>query len=89
MILLKTPGDGMSYRVYVDNIGAADIVTASFSDPELSFSTATPDNTTTPKSVVVRISGGVHGRMYQPSATFQLTTGGPLVRPVAVRVLNG
>lgn len=86
MILLKNPGDSVSYRVYVDNIGSADINAASFAATGLTFGSATPDNTTTPKSVVVPVSGGAHGLTYQGVGTFTLSTGGPLVRPVTIRL---
>jgi hypothetical protein len=86
MILLKNPGDSMSYRVYVDQIGTATIASASFAAAGLTFGTAVPDNTTTPKSVVVPISGGAHGQLFQGVGTFTLSTGGPLVRPITVRV---
>lgn len=85
-ILLKNPGDSMSYRVYVDNIGSADISAASFTATGITFGAATPDNTTTPKSVVVPISSGTHGRTYQGVGTYTLSVGGPLVRPIAVRL---
>lgn len=88
MILVKNPGDAMSYRVYVDQIGTASITTASFAATGLTFGSATPDNTTTPKSVVVPISGGQHGQIYQGLGTFGLDTGGPLVRPVVIRLFN-
>lgn len=86
MILLKNPGDTMGYRVYVDQIGTADISAASFAATGLTFGTAVPDNATTPKSVVVPISGGTHGAMYQAVGTFTLTLAGPLVRPISIRV---
>ena len=86
MILLKNPGDSMSYRVYVDDIGTADISSAAFVATGLTFGSATPDNTTTPKSVVVPISGGTHGGIYQGVGTFTLSTGGPLVRPITIRL---
>lgn len=85
-ILLKNPGDSMSYRVYVDDIGAADISSASFAVTGLTFGTATPDNSTSPKSVVVPISGGTHGQLFQGVGTFNLSVGGPLVRPITVRL---
>jgi hypothetical protein len=85
MILLKNPGDSMSYRVYVDDI-EADISGASFVATGLTFGSATPDNTTTPKSVVVPISGGAHGKIYQAVGTFTLSVGGPLVRPITIRL---
>lgn len=85
-ILLKNPGDSTSYRVYVDQIGAATILAASFAAAGLTFGSAVPDNTTTPKSVVVPVSGGTHGQTLQCVGTFTLSTGGPLVRPVTLRV---
>lgn len=86
MILVKNPGDSMSYRVYVDDIGDATISAASFVAAGLTFGSATADNTTTPKSVVVPISGGVHGQLFQGVGTFTLSEGGPLVRPITVRL---
>jgi hypothetical protein len=88
MILLKNPGDSMSYRVYVDQIGTASITSASFTATGLTFGSATPDNNTSPKSVVVTVSGGAHGQIYQGLGTFGLDTGGPLVRPVTIRLFN-
>ena len=88
MILVKNPGDSTSYRVYVDQIGDATISAASFSATGLTFGDAIADNTTTPKSVVVAISGGAHGQIVQGIGTFNLSTGGPLVRPVTIRVFN-
>lgn len=85
-ILLRNPGDALSYRIYVDDIGEADISAASFTATGLTFGSATPDNTTTPKSVVVPVSGGTHGQLFQGVGTFTLSTGGPLVRPVTIRV---
>jgi hypothetical protein len=85
-ILLKNPGDSTSYRIYVDQIGEATISSATFAATGLTFGTATPDNTTTPKSVVVPVSGGAHGELYQGVGTFQLSTGGPLVRPITIRI---
>jgi hypothetical protein len=85
-ILLKNPGDSTSYRVYVDNIGDATISSASFAATGLTFGSATPDNTTTPKSVVVPVSGGTHGQLFQGVGTFSLSSGGPLVRPVTLRI---
>lgn len=84
-VLLKNPGDSMSYRVYVDDINA-DISGASFVAPGLTFGSATPDNITTPRSVVVPVSGGTHGRTYQGVGTFTLAAGGPLVRPITIRL---
>lgn len=84
-VLLKNPGDTMSYRVYVDDI-TVDISGATFVATGLTFGSATPDNTTTPRSVVVPISGGAHGRTYQGVGTFTLASGGPLVRPITLRV---
>jgi hypothetical protein len=86
MILLKNPGDAMSYRVYVDDISDADISGATFVATGLTFGSATPDNTTTPKSVVVPISGGTHGQTHQGVGTFTLSAGGPLVRPITIRL---
>jgi hypothetical protein len=86
MILLKNPGDSMSYRAYVDDIGTADISAATFVATGLTFGSATPDNTTSPKSVVVPISGGTHGSIYQGVGTFTLSAGGPLVRPIIIRL---
>jgi len=88
MILLKNPGDSMSYRVYVDSIGTASISSASFTATGLTFGTAVPDNTTTPKSVVVPVSGGAHGQLFQGLGSFTLDSGGPLVRPITVRIFN-
>ena len=88
MILFKNPGDSESYRVYVDQIGTANITTASFSATGLTFGSAVPDNNTTPKSVVVPISGGAHGAIVQGMGTFNLDVGGPLVRPITVRIFN-
>lgn len=85
-ILLKNPGDSTSYRVYVDDIGAATIISASFVVTGLTFGSATPDNSTTPKSVVVPVSGGAHGQLFQGVGTFSLSTGGPLVRPITIRL---
>lgn len=86
MILLKNPGDATSYRVYVDDIGTATIVSATFAATGLVFGSATPDNTTTPKSVVVPVSGGLHGQLFQGVGTFTLSSGGPLVRPITIRL---
>lgn len=85
-ILLKNPSDQLSYRIYVDDIGDADVSGATFTATGLTFGSATPDNTTTPKSVVVPISGGTHGQIYQGVGTFTLSTGGPLVRPITIRL---
>jgi hypothetical protein len=85
-ILIKNPGDATSYRVYVDEINNATISSASFVATGLTFGTASPDNTTTPKSVVVPVSGGIHGQLFQGVGTFQLSTGGPLVRPITIRI---
>lgn len=87
MILLKNPGDALSYRVYVDDIGTATITGATFVATGLTFGSAVADNTTTPKSVVVPVSGGAHGQLFQGVGTFTLSTG-PLVRPVTIRVFN-
>lgn len=85
-ILLKNPGDATSYRVYLDEIGTADISSAVFAITGLTFGSAAPDNTTTPKSVVVPVSGGSHGQLFQGVGTFTLSTGGPLVRPITIRL---
>lgn len=85
-IIIKHPLDALSYRVYVDDIGSADIVTASFTGGGLSYGTATPDNSTTPKSVVVPVSGGTHGGLYQATGTFTLSGGATLVRPITIRL---
>lgn len=85
-ILLKNPGDSLSYRVYVDDIGTATVSGATFVAEGLTFGSATPDNATTPKSVVVPISGGLHGQLFQGVGTFTLSSGGPLVRPITIRV---
>ncbi len=87
-ILLKNPADAVSYRVYVDNIGTADITSATFAVTGLSFGSIVADNTTNPKSVIVSISGGAHGSTYQGIGTFTLSTGGPLVRPITIRLFN-
>lgn len=86
-IILKHTSDAMSYRVYVDNINV-EISGASFAVTGLTFGSATPDNSTTPRSVVVPVTGGVHGRTYQGVGTFTLAAGGPLVRPVTIRVFD-
>jgi hypothetical protein len=87
-ILIKHSNDVMSYRVYVDGIGTADVVTATFQSQDLVFGTATPDNTTTPKSVVVQISGGSHAKLYAAVGTFTLSGGGTLVRSIPIRMFN-
>lgn len=84
-ILLKNSGDSISYRVYVDSINV-DLASASFTATGLTFGSCTVDNTTTPRSVIVPISGGTHGTTYQGKGTFILVSGGPLVRPITVRV---
>jgi hypothetical protein len=89
MILIKNPSDQMSYRVYVDGIDPSiDISSASFAATGLTFGSVTPDNTTSPKSVVVPISGGAHGTIYQATGTFILSAGGPLTRTITLRVMN-
>lgn len=87
-VLRKTPGDVTSFRVYVDNIGAATIsgATAPGTVGSLTIGAITPDNTTTPKSMIVPVSGGAHGNIEQVSISVTLSTGGPLVRPVTIRV---
>ena len=87
MILLKNPGDGMSYRVYVDDINV-DIQSATFTATGLTFGSISVDNTTVPRSVVVTVTGGQHGQIYQGLGTFDLVQGGPLVRPIVIRVFN-
>lgn len=88
MILIKNPGDSTSYRVYVDQIGDATVTGAAFVANGLTFGSATPDNTTTPKSVIVPVQGGSHGQIYQGTGTFSLSSGGPLVRPITIRVFS-
>ena len=97
-VLIKNSGDEMSYRVYVDDILDADITDAVFAQyvpstspatpADLTFGSAVPDNLTDPKSVVVEISGGEHGRTYQCTGTFTLDSGGELVRNITVRVFD-
>lgn len=84
-VLLKNPGDAMSYRVYVDDIDV-NISGATFVAAGLTFGSVTVDNATTPRSVIVPVSGGEHGKTYQGVGTFTLASGGPLVRPITVRL---
>jgi hypothetical protein len=72
-------------RIYLDSIGSATIASASFPNvSDLTFGTPTPDNTTTPRSVLVQVSGQRSGKAYQAEPTFALSAGGPVTRGVTV-----
>lgn len=90
MIFYKVPSESTSYRVYLDNIGTATITaaTAPGTVDNLTIGAITPDNLSTPRSVIVPVSGGQHGDISQVMITFTLSTGGPLKRPITVRVSN-
>lgn len=90
-ILLKNPGDVTSFRVYVDNVGTASVsgATAPGTVGHLTIGSIVADNATTPKSVVMPVSGGVHGDMEEVPISITLSTGGPIVRVVTIRVSAG
>jgi len=90
-VMLKdtSASDTPSYRVYVDNIGAANISSAVFVPPAgslLTVNSSTPDNATTPRSVVVAMSGApIHGGTFQIVGSMVLSTGNNLVRSFTLR----
>ena len=89
MILLIAPGEISSYRVNVDGIGDATITSASVpAITGFTFGTVTPDNNTTPKSVILPVTAaaGTHARLEQIVITCVLSSGGTLPRPVTLRV---
>lgn len=97
-VIVKHTDDAASYRIYLDSIGAATISSATLAEQvpatspvtagDLTIGSATPDNTTSPKSIVVSISGGVHGKTYQIECSFVLSTGGTVVRTVPFRLFD-
>jgi hypothetical protein len=87
MIIARNPGDAGPYRVYVDNIGTNSLTSATASSPvdNMTIGAITVDNTTTPKSLLVPISGGSHGTLSQIPVVIALSGGGSITRPVVVR----
>lgn len=89
-ILVMSPGETRTYRVYVDDLSTGiELSGATIEATGLTFGTVTVDNSTTPKSLIVPVTGGgIHGRLYQARTTVELSDGGPLVGTLSIRVFN-
>lgn len=89
-ILLKHPSTRATFEVDVEDIGV-DISNASgvavpATTPPLVVNGATPNNATSPRQVLLDLSGGVHGVLYTVTLTMNVSSSAtPLVSPVTVR----
>jgi lysozyme family protein len=85
--IVRNTADVGSYRIYVDNIGANTLnsATAPGSVDGMTIGAITVDNTTTPKSMLIPVSGGVHATISQIAVAIALSGGGFITRPVVIR----
>jgi hypothetical protein len=86
-VIARNPSDVGPYRVYVDNIGSNTLNSATAPTPVdgMTIGAISVDNTTTPKSLLIPISGGTHGVISQIAVAIALSGGGSITRPVVVR----
>lgn len=88
-VLLKHPDERVSYAIDVEDIGLDIASGQGASIPTgLTVHGVTPNNATSPRQVLLEVSGGVHGVIYAVKLTLTLaSTTTPLVRDVAIRCL--
>lgn len=86
MIPVKSPGDNIDFQMTWDGLGAATISSVTHTVP--SPLTKVGESATTTTSTV-RISGGLHGQVYNIIGVATLDTGRTLERSFPLRIYAG
>lgn len=84
-ILLKNPADNIDFQMTWDSLGDATITGVLHSVPT---GLTVVGESSTDSTTIVRVSGAVHGALYQIKAVATLSTGRTLARTLTMRAFE-